>query len=155
MGKGSRCIADAKVYPLWNGNGTVQVIPITTEKRAPNAEKIGDVRLKIEQERPIGADVTITAPEEIKININATITTKINANIENIQKEYIKKVEEYIKNSVFSSNVVDYNKLVALFYNIKGVESVTELKINGIEKNIIIEDKQIQVCGEIKVIENA
>lgn len=145
-------IGDAKIFPLWAGNGTVQVIPITTIKRAPTTELINAVVTKIEEERPIGATVTVTAPTEIAININATITLKLNADIEVIKNTYIDSLTEYITDSVFKSNVVDYNKCLSLFYTIAGVDSVTEFKINNNTINVSIEEKQIQTVGTIEIL---
>lgn len=146
-------IGDAKIYPLWNGNGTVQVLPITTAKRSPNEELINAVKLKIEQERPIGATVTVTAPEEIKIDVSAIVTLKLNADIEKIKKEYKEKLTEYITDSVFKSLIVDYNKCLSIFYTINGVDSVTEFKVNNGITNIEIQEKQIQTIGTIEIIE--
>lgn len=144
-------IADAKVFPLWAGNGTVQVVPITVDKRVPDTQLIHNVVTKIEEERPIGATVTVTAPDEIDINVNATITLKLNADIQKIKQDYIEKLTEYIEDSVFCLDIVDYNKCLSIFYTISGVESVTDFKINDSTNNIAIGEKQIQVVGTVDI----
>lgn len=147
-------IDDAKIFPLWNGNGTVQVIPITTEKRAPIKSKITEIKEHIDTVRPILAGVlTVTAPEEILISINANVKLVLNADLETVKQEYKAKATEYIKDSVFKLNVVDYNKLLSIFYTIQKVEQVTDFKVNGGIKNINIEDKQIQVIKNINISE--
>lgn len=146
-------IGDAKVYPLWNGNGTVQILVITTDKKAPSSELINKVISKIEEERPIGANVTVTAPTEIDINIDATIKLKLNADLQAITNSYNEDINEYISDSVFKSNIVDYNKCLSLFYNIEGVDSVLDFKINNTTSNITIGEKQIQVVGVIEIEE--
>lgn len=147
-------IDDAKIFPLWNGNGTVQAIPITTEKRAPIPSKIAEVKEHIDTVRPILAGVlTVTAPKEILININANVKLTLNTDLETVKQEYKVKVTEYIKDSVFKLNVVDYNKLLSIFYTIQKVEQVTDFKVNGGIKNINIEDKQIQVLNNINILE--
>ncbi|RXI50202.1 hypothetical protein DP124_12085 [Clostridium tetani] len=144
-------IEDAKVFPLWNGKGTVQVVPITTNKRSPVENKIKEIKEYIDNIKPIGATVTVTPPIEVFINIKATIKLTLNADLENIKKEYIDKTTEYIKDSVFKLNIVDYNKLLSIFYTIEGVESVIDFKANNAESNIKIADKEIQVLNNIDI----
>ena len=47
-------VADARCYPLWNGPGTVKVVVINSEKRAPSAEVIAEVENYIQEQRPVG-----------------------------------------------------------------------------------------------------
>lgn len=146
-------IGDSKVFPLWNGNGTVQVLPVTTDKRAPIESKILEVANYIETKRPVGATVTVQAPTEVAININATIKTNINANLEDIKTEYTTKATQYIKDSVYKLQTVDYNRLLSIFYTIDGVEQVTDFKLNNGIVNITIGDKEIQTIGTINITE--
>lgn len=144
-------VGDARVFPIWNGNGTVLVMPITTDKKAPDQTIINNVIIKIEEERPIGAIVTVQAPTEININIAATLEIDINYELQNIINSYTEKVIEYIKDSVFKVNVVDYFKCLSLFYEIPGVKTVTSFKINDNTNNIAIDDKEIQTIGTINI----
>ncbi|WP_096636434.1 baseplate J/gp47 family protein [Clostridium cochlearium] len=147
-------IEDAKIFPLWNGKGTVQVIPITTDKRAPIESKIQEIKEYIEAVRPILSGVlTVTAPTEVLININATLKLALNVELEVVKQEYITKATEYIKDSVFKLNVVDYNKLLSIFYTIQGVDSVTEFEVNNATNNINIGDKEIQVLNTVEITE--
>lgn len=144
-------VGDVKVFPLWNGNGTVKVIPITTEKRTPSEEILQSVREKIEEKRPIGASVTVIAPEEVILNIEATINIDPTFSKENIKTEYEKEFVNYIKNSVFKLNNVDYYKCLSIFYEIPGVIEVTNFTLNNATSNVNISSSQIQVAGTVTV----
>lgn len=144
-------VGGAEIFPLWNGNGTVQIIPITTDKRCPTQTIINKIITKIEEERPIGATVTVTPPQENKINVIATIELNPNADLETVQKEYGYKFTKYISDSVFNVYIVDYFKCLSLFYEIEGIKTVTNFEINGTTNNIIIPEKEIQVVGTITI----
>lgn len=144
-------IGDAMVFPLWNGNGTVQVIPITTDKKVPDQTIINKVSTTIEEKRPIGATVTVTAPTEIQINITATIEIDTNYVFQKIIDVYTEKITKYIKDSVPNIKVVDYFKCLSLFYEVEGVKSVKNFKINNDTTNINIGTKEIQVIGTITI----
>lgn len=144
-------IGGAKVFPLWNGNGTVQIIPITTNKRCPSQDTIDKIKEKMEEKRPVGATVTVTPPVENEINITATVTMNLNGDIETIKKEYTKKINKLITEDVFKTNVVDYFKCLSLFYEIEEVKTVTNFEINSQTNNIVIPEKEIQVVGTINI----
>lgn len=147
-------IEDCKVFPLWNGNGTVQVVPITVDRRAPIESKITEIKTYIDSVRPVlGGVLTVTAPTEVLININATLKLALNVDLETVKTEYISKATQYIKESVFKLNVVDYNKLLSIFYTIQGVDSVTNFKINNDTVNVNIGDKEIQVLNTVEITE--
>lgn len=144
-------VGGAKIFPIWNGNGTVQIVPITTDKRCPNQTIINEIIAKIEEKRPIGATVTVSPPEENNINVTAVIVLNTNADSEAVKKEYEYKFTKYIADSVFKVNVVDYFKCLSLFYEIEGIKTVTSFEINGTTSNIIIPEKEIQVVGTINI----
>lgn len=144
-------VGDAKVFPLWNGNGTVQVLPITTDKKAPDQIIINNVITRIEEKRPIGATVTVTAPREVGINIVAILEIDTNYALQNIINSYTEKITKYITDSAFKVNVVDYFKCLSLFYEISGVKTVKDFKINNSTSNVGVAEKEIQVIGTINI----
>lgn len=144
-------VGDAKVFPLWNGNGTVKVIPITSEKRSPNEDILEAVRANIEEQRPIGPVVTIEAPTEVMINVEAIVSVDPTFSKENIKAAYELEFKNYIKSSVFKLSNVDYFKCLSIFYEIPGVIEVTSFKINDGNTSISILNTQIQVAGTVTV----
>ena len=52
-------VGDAKCLSLWNGSGTVKVIIINSEKGVASEELINEVKTHIEENRPVGAEVTV------------------------------------------------------------------------------------------------
>lgn len=144
-------VGNVKVFPLDNGPGTVTVMPITSSGRAPDEEILQRVAAYIEEQRPIGATVTVMAPAEKMINVAASVQITTAVTAEAVQAAYAKLMEEYIKISVFERNTVDYFKCLSMFYDIDGVVTVTSFSINGGSENISIGEKEIQVMGTIDV----
>lgn len=146
-------VGDAKVFPLYSGPGTVMVMPITSDKRAPDATIIENTKKVIEEKRPIGATVTVYAPTEVLINVTAQIVLEPNYTLQQIQEKYTKQFKKYIMESVFKLYTVDFYKCLSIFYEIEGVKQVIDFKINNATSNITIKENQIQVAGTIAITE--
>ena len=144
-------VGNVKVFPLDNGPGTVTVMPITSSGRSPDEEIIQRVKEYIEEQRPIGATVTVMAPAEKMINIAASVEITTAVTAETVKEAYGKMLEEYIKSSVFKLSTVDYFKCLSMFYDIEGVVSVKTFTINGGTESISIGEKEIQVTGSIDI----
>lgn len=146
-------VGDAKVFPLYNGPGTVLVMPITSDKRAPDTTIINNTKNAIEDKRPIGASVTVSAPEEVLINVSAQIVLDPNFTLEKVEEKYIEKFRDYITKSVFRLYTVDYYKCLSIFYELEGVKQVANFKINNATSNVEITENKIQVAGTVAIIE--
>lgn len=144
-------VGNAKIFPLDNGPGTVTVLPITSSGRSPDEEIIAAVAAHIEEQRPIGATVTVTAPTERLIHTAATLELSPSASLETVKKEYTALLESYIKGSVFRLSTVDYYKCLSMFYDIAGVVSVKTFTLNNGTESISIGEKEIQVTGTVEV----
>lgn len=142
-------VGNVRIFPLDQGNGTVGVMPITSSGRAPDREILDAVSANIEEKRPIGATVSVYAPKEILIRIEASLAITAGATLEEITEAYREKLEDYIKANVFRLQNVDYYKCLSMFYEIGGVMSVKQFRLNDGEKSIPIGEKEIQVAGEI------
>lgn len=146
-------VGNARIFPLDNGPGTVGVMPITNGARATGEDILTAVYENIERQRPIGATVSVYAPEEVMINVDAEIEINGATTIEEVMKAYQAKFEEYLKSSVFVLSVVDYYRALSMFYSISGVVAVKTFTMNDAEGNITIGAKQIQVAGDVAVRE--
>lgn len=148
-------IGDAQVFPLEDGPGTVGVMPITSGGRAPDVDILDAVYAHIEEQRPIGATVSVYAPEEVMITVNAGIETTSAISLESVTAAYKSLFAAHIRNGVFKENKVDYYYCLSMFYSIPGVVAVRSFQLNGGTANINIGAKQIQVAGEVTITEVA
>lgn len=146
-------VGDAKVYPLWAGNGTVKVVAISSDKRKLDSKILDNVKKYIESIKPIFGDVTVITANEIPIDIEAKIKIDPGYSIDYIKAEYKTLLNEYITTSVFKRSLVDYYKILSIFYDVVGVSEITEVKVNGDTKSIKINSDSIQVIGNINIVE--
>lgn len=142
-------VGDARVFPLANGNGTVSVLIVDSNKFVANAELITATSNYIESVRPIGASVTVSTPISVIINISATIVIKSTSTISDVQKEFESKVKNYIKESVFKSSYISYAIIGALLLDVVGVSDYSNLTLNNGTSNIMLEDTQVATFGGV------
>ncbi len=145
-------VGDAKVIPLWNGNGTVKVIIINSNKRAADTALISAVSEYIENNRPIGASVTTVSAVEKPINISATLV--IDANnyaLEEVEQTIEKNLTEYFKTIAFKDTYVSYAKVGNIIIESEGVLDYSSLLVNNGTANIAIADDEIAVLGGVTI----
>lgn len=102
---------------------------------------------------PIGHKITVVGAEKQTVNVKTRIT--IERDIDNITRDLTKAVEEYLHElrTGFGSDEATVVRISAIenkILGIKGVIDVSNTTINGVEKNLTIEDKSIPVIGEVE-----
>jgi baseplate J-like protein len=102
---------------------------------------------------PIGHKVTVVGAEKQIVNVKTRIT--VERDIDNITRDLTKAIEEYLHElrTGFGSDEATVVRISAIenkILGIKGVIDVSNTTINGVEKNLTIEDKSIPVIGEVE-----
>ena len=139
-----------KVYPLKNGNGTVEVVITDSNMLGASSELIESVKANIEEKRPIGANVSVVSATEKAINITANITLASGYLVEEVKSEFTNKVTEYLKDISFKSSYVSNARLGNLLLDTNGVFDYTEFKINNLSTNIALSDIEVPKLGTIE-----
>jgi uncharacterized phage protein gp47/JayE len=142
-------ISDAKIYPVWNGAGTVKVLLVDTVKRAPASPKVTEVAAYIETVRPVGATVTVAAATEVAINVSGTYTLKAGTTLTDAQAQIAAALAEYLKTLAFVDLTVRYTQIANLVLNADAVADYSGLTVNGGTANITVADGSIAVPGTI------
>lgn len=145
-------VGDARVFPLWNGNGTVKIVIINSNKRAADSILINNVANYIEDNRPIGANVTVVSATEKPININVTLVIDSkNYVLENIKTDIERNIVEYLKKIAFVSNYVSYAQIGNIILNTEGVIDYSNLLLNNGTANITINNEEVAVLGGVVI----
>lgn len=142
-------IGDAKVFPLWNGNGTVKVIVIGTDKRAVISAKVTEVLNHINDSRPIGPTITVESGVEKLINISAHLTLATNFTIADVQSEIQAGLDLYLKGAAFVDPDVKYSKIGNILLGVNGVLDYSSLTVNGGSTNIVLGSNETPVLGTV------
>lgn len=141
-----------KVYPLKNGNGTVEIVITNSDMLGASSELIENVKANIEEKRPIGASVTVVSATEKAINVSATIRLIKGYDIEEVKAEFATKLTQYLKEIAFKDTYISIARLGNLLLDTSGVFDYADFKVNGVNSNIILSDTDVPKVGELSLV---
>ena len=144
-------VGSCKVYPLKNGNGTVEIVITNSDMLGASSELIESVKANIEEKRPIGANVSVVSATEKAININANITLSAGYELMEVKKMFEEKLKEYLKEISFKTSYVSTAKLGNILLDIDGVYDYTDFKVNNAINNVPLEDTEVPKVGTISL----
>lgn len=142
----------AKVFPLWNGPGTVKVL-VVDENMEIDQDLPAAVYDHIEAVRPIGASVTVESPQEKVINISADVYLDGSDTLENVQTKFMALISEYLRSLTFEVYTVSYAKIGSLLLSVPGVADYSNLLVNGGNENIAIGEEEMPILGTVTLTE--
>ena len=145
-------VEKVRVFPIWDGGGTVKIAIIAEDNTIPTTQFIDDVQELIDPTSnsgegvgiaPIGHIVTVVAPDALNINIAATISiqsgytiSQLQASIENQISEYLKEVQEKWEDD--SDLIIYTSKVIAAILEVPQVINVASLTINSQSTDLVI-----------------
>lgn len=142
-------VGSCKVFPVWNGGGTVKVSIVDTEFNSVTDEFIENVQTIIDPITnsgegygiaPIGHSVTVTTPTLEDINIELTISPKTDFTISSLIPFIEEELQNYI-DEVKAQWVTDDILYIRTSYinyrimHIEGVFNVENILINGVNSD--------------------
>jgi len=143
---------DAKVFPLWNGAGTVKVL-VVDENMTINATLPTTVHDYIETVRPIGATVTVASPTSLSINITANVMLNGTKTLAEVRTAFTTSLTSYLRETVFEVYSVSYAKIGSLLLATAGVDDYSALLVNAGTANITISSGQMPIVGTLTLTE--
>ncbi|MEG3040904.1 MAG: baseplate J/gp47 family protein [Clostridium sp.] len=145
-------VGDARVIPLWNGNGTVKVIIINSNKKGADSTLINAVSTHIDDVRPIGATVSVVSATEKPITITVTVTIDTaNYSQAQVKASIESNISEYLKSIAFSETYVSYARIGGIILATKGVLDYSNLRVNTGTANISILDTEVAILGGVTI----
>ena len=145
-------VGRAIVYPLHNGNGTVKVMIVGNDNKPVSEEIIENCKLYIEENMPIGCQLTVTTPSLLNVVIKANVELKEGYDIEDIKLDFEASLNEYLKGV---TTELTYSKVYGLLVNHAGIEDVSLFTVNDNNSNISISEDKIINISEIILSEVA
>lgn len=148
-------VSDAKIFPLWNGNGTVKCAIINSNKRAADQTIIDAVAAHIEEKRPILANVTVESATELAIDVSVDVTLITGYELATVTTAITTAITDYLKTVAFkdksTQDVVSYAQIGALILDVPGISDYQNLTLNTGIANITIPNTSVAVVGVINV----
>ncbi|HZG16975.1 MAG TPA: baseplate J/gp47 family protein [Candidatus Bathyarchaeia archaeon] len=156
-------VGATKVFPTWQGGGTVKCTIIGADWNAPSETLVEEVQTKVDPVEnqgkglgmaPIGHAVTITGAEDNLINVSTKLTLADGTTIPQVQPLIDSAIEDYLlglrKTWVNSKGIIVREALVeAAILTVPGVLDVTNTTLNGVAANITLTEEQIPVKGTV------
>lgn len=154
-------VKDAKVFPLWNGDNTVQVVIIDDASQPAPAELVERVQEYIDPnsagtgagEAPIGAYCTVSPADVFTVNISVSIIGS--GDFEQIKEDIKKNLVEYLDQIAFIENFISVGKINNVIIDTAGVDDCDNLTVNGATIRQPIPEKAVAVLGEVIINEIA
>lgn len=159
-------VGGLQVYPIWSGGGTVKLSIIGADWLPASPQLVETVQNTIDPPphqglgygtAPIGATVTVTAPETVSVAVEATLAVGPGYTVDQLRNGVEQAVENYLLSVRQSwdkpdaSGLTHYScwvyaaRLAAAMLSVSGVVNVTGLTINGVEGDLaLVEDGQLQ-----------
>jgi len=145
-------VGDAKVFPLWNGPGTVKVLIVDSNMEVDETLEQA-VYEHIETVRPIGATVTVDSPTEKVIDVSAYVILDGSKTLEEVEAGFINAFTEYLKSTVFETYTVSYARIGSILLSTSGVADYSDLLVNNGTSNITINDEEMPIAGTVMLTE--
>lgn len=157
-------VGGVKVYPAWNGGGTVKLVFIDRGWRKPTDTELLTLQQEIDPESrgegygiaPIGHKVTVAGVTEVTCNIRLTLSIAENVTKATVLSEMKERFAAYLEglrknwaDSDFLTVRISYLESQAL--ETDGVVDVSDCSINGGSGNLILGADEVPILGEIEV----
>lgn len=156
-------IGGVKVYPVWNGGGTVKLVIINSNYAVPTPALVSKVQEIIDPPEktgqgygvaPIGHQVTVAPVTEKKIHLEFHLIYQSGYNFESVKTSIEQTVDAYFydlnKTWADSENlVIRVARLESRILDLPGILDVTGTWINGDTKNMVLLPDEIAVRGDV------
>lgn len=146
-------ILRVKVLPQTRGHGTVDIVAVNSEGKAPAQATLQAAQAIVSARRPIGADAQVIAASETALTISAQVKLAGTAVLSAVQTAFAAQLAAFCKESALRTTTVSYARILQLLLETQGVADVVSLTLNGGTLSLSLEDTQVPVPGTITLTE--
>lgn len=171
-------VGAVQVYPTWNGGGTVKCSVLGADYLPASATLVENVQNAVDPPpnqglglgtAPIGAQVTIVAPETLTVNVSATLLLSAGYEIGQVQEPVQQAIENYMLSvrqewaTPANTTSVEYqanvylSRVVAAIVSVPGVINATNVLLNGEGEDLILTEtgitQQVPITGTVTLSE--
>ncbi|HBG5346189.1 TPA: baseplate J/gp47 family protein [Clostridioides difficile] len=133
-------VYNVKVYPRWDGPGTVKILIFGENNQAVDSEVIERCKEYIEEEMPIGSTLTVATPSPLNISISATIKLEAGYTLDFIKESFLESINSYLINI---NKEIIYAKVSAILASVEGLHDFSNLLLNNKAENITFEEDKV------------
>lgn len=157
-------VGDVKVFPAWNGGGTVKCTIIAADWMPPSAQLVDKVQQEIDPhtqgkglgQAPIGHRVTVAGVGSVTIDVTTTVTLADGMTVGQVQEAIEQAMDDYVLGLRQSwadeaQLVVRVAQVEAVVLGVSGVIDVSGTLLNGSGANIVLDQEEVPVLGTVVV----
>ena len=156
-------VGGVKVYPIWQGGGTVLIVFSDSDYMVPKQELIDKVQTIIDPVTnhgkgigiaPIGHTVTVRGVNEDKINFDFELIYKEGFNWDKVANDVRSTLELYLKElrkdwQNQEKSTLRLRRIETRLLDIEGILDINSSKIKGLERNYEVDGESIPVLGDV------
>lgn len=171
-------VGAVQVYPTWNGGGTVKCSVLGADYLPASPTLVENVQNAVDPPpnqglglgtAPIGAQVTVVAPEDLTVNVSATLQLASGYAIGQVQTPIQQAIENYMLSvrqgwaTPVNTASVEYQanvyvaRIVAAIVSVPGVINATNVQLNGGTADLILTEtgatQQVPITGTVTLSE--
>ena len=156
-------VGGVKVYPVWNGGGTVKLVIINSEFEVPTPEMITTVQTAVDPVTnsgkgvgvaPIGHTVTVEGVTTQTVNVGLTLTFASGYTFAALESAINTLIDAYFLelNTVWSENeatIIRVSQIETRILTLTGIVDVQNTTLNGVAGNLTLGANAIAVRGVV------
>jgi len=156
-------IGAVKVFPIWNGGGTVKIVFLDSSYNVPTKELIDLVQTTLDPIpnngkglgiAPVGHVVTVKGAEDIEITIETKLVLRRDVTIGQVQEDIEEVIKDYLLSlrkqwSEEENTIVRISQIEARILNVEGVADIHTTKVNGKEENLTLGLDEVPTLKEV------
>lgn len=156
-------VGAVKVFPVWNGGGTVKVVVVDSEWAVPSSDLVQSVQEAVDPVgtqgtgvglAPIGHVVTVAGVRGTTINVSFSLTFDTGASWASVQTAVKAAIQSYFDELTHTwadtdGLIVRVSQIETKVLNVAGVIDITRTEINGQTANISLDADAIPVLGVV------
>lgn len=160
-------VGGTKVFPTWQGGGTVKCTIIGSDWNEPSPSLVDSVQTEVDPTvnsglgigtAPIGHKVTITGVQAKTINIETTVSLQSGTTVGQVQQDIEDAIEVYFLElrqgwANEEQTTVRISQIDSRILSVAGVEDVTNTTLNGSAANITLGSEEIPKLGTVTINE--
>ena len=146
-------ILRSRVLSCVRGNGTVDVVTVGMDGRAPSDFVLTNAQAEVDAKRPVGVNALVRAGEEVPVDIAATVWLTKDGDLDSVMIAFRTALKEYLREHALAQTTLSYAKLLGLLLDCQGVADAENFTVNGVMSSLVLEEWEIPVVNEVAMKE--
>lgn len=156
-------VGDLKVYPVWNGGGTVKLVVINADWARPSDSLLAEIQTAVDPVAnsgqgvglaPIGHRVTVEGVGETAVNVQTVITLAEGWDAAAVEPYIQEALDGYFSElastwAASDSLIVRISQIETRLLDVSGVVDIADTTLNGLAKNLVLDRDAIPVRGSV------